>query len=359
MRIAFVAPANSTHTVKWVNALYKKGIDVVLFSLECHCDATKEINNGIEVVYLPGKNALAYYTAAPVLKNYLKHGDFDVVNAHYASGYGTLARMARAYPLLLNVWGSDVYEFPYQNKINHIILLRNLKNADYLASTSRAMADQTNKLLGKNKQIFITPFGVETTRFNLKNYDDNDKKSFTVGIVKLLEEVYSIDVLIKAFALFKDQYSGEKSINLDIYGYGSKEQELKELAIDLNIEDVVSFKGRIPNSNVPDVLLGMDAYVLTSSSESFGVSAVEAMAAALPVIATSVPGFREIVEDGKTGFIVPVGDYQQIATLLLKLADEDELCKKLGYAGRNRAQELYDWDKNVDTMIKIYTTISK
>ena len=164
MKLAFVAPANSVHTVRWVNAMARRGLEVTLFSLACHPARTGAIEPAVQICYLPGSGMAGYYTAAPRLRSALRRGGFDVVNAHYASGYGTLARLAGARPLLLNVWGSDVYEFPYQGRIKHTILLRNLRYADRIASTSHAMADQVRLLLGEpDREIPVTPFGSATS----------------------------------------------------------------------------------------------------------------------------------------------------------------------------------------------------
>ncbi|MDR0314669.1 MAG: glycosyltransferase family 4 protein, partial [Oscillospiraceae bacterium] len=106
MKIAFVAPASSIHTARWVNSLSENNIDITLFSLRCHRDIDGAISDKVKITYLAGKNSLAYFTSSNELRKHLDNEDFDLVNTHYASGYGTLARLAKARPMLLNVWGS-------------------------------------------------------------------------------------------------------------------------------------------------------------------------------------------------------------------------------------------------------------
>ena len=96
-----------------------------------------------------------------------------------------------------------------------------------------------------------------------------------------------------------------------------------------------------------------------SRSESFGVSAVEAMACEIPVIATKVAGFQEVVRDGETGILVDVDDVQAMADAIKKLYDDKELREQYGKAGRKRVQNLYDWNENVDEMITLYRNVSK
>lgn len=89
-------------------------------------------------------------------------------------------------------------------------------------------------------------------------------------------------------------------------------------------------------------------------SESFGVAAVEAMACGIPVIASDADGFKEVIEDGITGILVPKGDIDAIAESMYKLMHNDKLRKQMGQAGVQHVKKLYDWDNNVNNMEEIY-----
>ena len=149
-----------------------------------------------------------------------------------------------------------------------------------------------------------------------------------------------------------------KKVRLNIYGMGEQESALKALTEKLHIKDKVFFGGWIPNDQVPIVLNQMDVFVLGSESESFGVAAVEAMACGLPVVATCVSGFREVVEDGVTGFLVPVGDAERMAGRMRELYRDEGLRLKMGERGRKRVEQLYEWDSCVDKMIEYYREIA-
>jgi glycosyltransferase involved in cell wall biosynthesis len=95
-------------------------------------------------------------------------------------------------------------------------------------------------------------------------------------------------------------------------------------------------------ADVPNLLARSEVFVLSSRSEGFPVSVLEAMAAGLPVVATDVGGVREAVEDGETGFLVPAADSEALAGALDRLLVDGELRRRLGAAGRARALSRFD-----------------
>lgn len=357
MKILFIAPANSIHTVRWINTLSKKGNKVLLVSLLSHREQVNTICKNVNVSYLKFGGRKGYYLNAPYLNQLYKKFQPDIINVHYASGYGTLARITRLPHILLSVWGSDVYDFPYESKWKMNVIRKNLQYAEKIASTSHAMARQVSKLIG-NAEVMITPFGVDTKKFKRMHLQKED--CFTVGIIKALTYKYGVDIVIKAFYRFLEETKIDNA-RLLIYGDGEQKKELIKLCKKLNISEKVYFEGYIPNEDVPNILNDIDVICLGSrlDSESFGVSAVEAMACEVPVIATDVDGFLEVIQDNITGYIVPRNDYKSMASRLLLLYKNKNLRKTMGSESRKRVVELYHWDNNVESMIQIYKSISK
>lgn len=353
MKIAFVSAAGSSHTVKWVNALSRKGHTVRLYSLPDHENKLKNLDAAVEVMYLKKGGFAGYFTNAAELRRDIEAFCPDVVNAHYASGYGTLARRARVHPLVLSVWGSDVYEFPLKSPVHKYLVAKNIKKADVVASTSHVMAEQVRRVFGEKRDIHITPFGVDCALFAP---NPTEKSGCCIGTVKALEAVYGIDILIRSFHLFLQKAPTDQVYRLDIYGKGSKQAELQQLIDSLELSGKATLCGAVPNTEVPHILSGMDIVCLPSRSESFGVSAVEAMACEVPVVSSDVDGFLETVEDGVTGFLTPIGDVQAVAEKLLQLALDPSLRQTMGKAGRERVLRLYDFDKNVEQMEEVYQT---
>jgi glycosyltransferase involved in cell wall biosynthesis len=353
MKIAFISAAQSSHTVKWVNALCRKGHTVRLYSLPSHENRLGNIDPGVEIVYLGRGGFSGYFLNAGELRRDLKSFSPDVVNAHYASGYGTLARLSRAHPLVLSVWGSDVYDFPGKSPFHKMLVAQNIQAADVLASTSRVMAEQVRRVFRYAKEIAVTPFGVDCSLFAPHPQEHGE---FCVGTVKALEDKYGMEYLIRAFAQFSREMPDLGPRSLIIYGKGSKRDELQGLIDSLGLSGCASLCGAVPNTQVPEIINGIDVFCLPSilDSESFGVSAVEAMACGVPVIASDVDGFTETVEDGVTGFVVPRKDASAVAEKLKLLAKDPALREKMGRAGRERVLRLYDFQKNVEQMEEVY-----
>ena len=365
MKILFLAAGNNAHTIKWVNELARIGHEVHLVYQKQHIPKSGLIDKKVIQYTLPVSGNAGYYMNCFFLKKIYTTIKPDIINAHYASGYGTLARISKLKPLVLSVWGSDVYDFPYQSKLKYNIIKKNLLFADKIASTSHIMAKQIHKLVPDiNKDIAITPFGVDLELFPLKpQHDEEENKIITIGIVKALAPKYGIEYLIKAFKILIDHYKNSENefrFKLVIYGKGDQLNSLKELACNLGIENLVDFKGYIDNSKVSEALNKITIFALPSIRESFGVAAIEAMAVGVPVVATDADGFREVIVDGESGLIVPKKDSEAMAKALKKLVDDKELRIRFRETGRKRVEELYDLKKNLKTMETLYSeTLSK
>ncbi|HEX2938146.1 MAG TPA: glycosyltransferase [Ruminiclostridium sp.] len=347
MRIAVLGAAKSIHTIKWVKALAGNGHTVELYSLPDQKAPAGTLGD-IKVNYLKTGGVAGYWLCAGELKKLLREFEPDVLNVHYASGYGTLARLCGIKPVLLSVWGSDVYDFPYQGYINKRMLIKNIESAAAVASTSKAMAEQVKRVHFTDKRIYITPFGVDTEVF--RRCGEPPKDRITVGIVKALEPKYGVEYLIRAFSLFKNRIIKEDKvpadgIKLEIYGDGSLLHPLKALANELNISEEVQFHGAVPHAYVPRIMSSFDIFCAPSveDSESFGVAAVEAMACEIPVVVSDVDGFKEVVRDRETGFIVTRRDPVTLSNKIYTLAVSEQLRYSMGQAGRSHVMNCYEW----------------
>ncbi|WP_346689524.1 glycosyltransferase [uncultured Cloacibacillus sp.] len=353
MKIAFLAPLSSIHTIRWANVFAEHGHEVHVISM--HNLSVDQLHQGVCAHMLPLKAPLGYYLNVWAIKSILKRIKPDVLNAHYASGYGTLARLSGYHPLVLSVWGSDVYDFPYESHIKMSIIQKNLDAADIICSTSEVMKKQTESLLRSSKKIFVTPFGIDTTKFTpKKNFAE---EVHVIGTVKTLAPQYGINTLIKAFAIVANKLV-DKSLKLVIAGDGLQGTELVNLAASLGIADKCEFLGKIPHNKVPEVLHSFDIYVALSENESFGVAILEASACGLPVIVSDAGGLPEVVENGVTGIVVPKHDPKAAAEAILQLIRCDKKRKIYGQNGIQRVKSLYHWENCYCIMHEVFKKVS-
>jgi glycosyltransferase involved in cell wall biosynthesis len=294
---------------------------------------------------------VGYYLNALQLRRLLLSLQPDLLNTHYASGYGTLARFSGFHPNLLSVWGSDVYDFPYQSRWKLRTLRKNILSADQIASTSNAMKHHTSSISFLSKEIIVTPFGVDCKQFS-PLFSKVDIGKLRIGTVKRMTPKYGISYLIQAFAQARQW--GLVNAELVLVGGGSQEQELKGLVVNLGLQNFVQFIGPVPHSEVPKWLNSFDIYVTLSESESFGVAVLEASACGIPVIVSDAGGLPEVVVDGQTGFIVPRKDPYAAAERLLCLASDPNLRRVMGQTGRRFVLDTYEWSKCADFMENLY-----
>jgi glycosyltransferase involved in cell wall biosynthesis len=367
MRIALLALKDSIHAIRWANSLSARGHEIDLISMHTQRDS---LNSQVIQHDLKMGPPFGYFLNVWKLKNILKEIQPDILHAHYASGYGTLARLSHFHPLIISVWGSDVFDFPLRSPLHRRILVDNLCAADWICSTSTMMAKHTTGLTDcVNDRISIVPFGIDCDRFrSFEGFREPD--NLTIGTVKTMASKYGIDTLIHAFAKLYYCMKSKKPLMASklrlvlVGGRPSKSrddqtEELKKLAEQLGIQRRVNFVGQVQHSHVPEWLNRFDIYVALSrlDSESFGVAVLEASACELPVVVSNVGGLPDVVQDGVTGYVVPKENPALAAETLYKLAVDPALREVIGKNGRNHVVSKYDWEKNVTKMEKIYYSI--
>jgi len=318
----------------------------------------ENVDSSIEVTQYPFRGNIGYFTMVASVRRLLGVIKPDVLNAHYASGYATTARLVGFHPWVLSVWGSDVYDVPYESPLHKYLVKGNLLAADKVASTSHCMASQIRKIAPELKQIAITPFGVEMQLFQNASSSLRDRpanSNITIGTVKVLTPNYEVHTLIKAFhlvytTLLKSKSQTAARLRLRIVGDGLQREELMQLALKLKISHITTFTGRVAYKNVPAELEKLDIYIALSLRESFGVAIIEAGAASRPVIVSDADGLKEVVVDKKTGLIVPKSDVKAVCVAIMKLVEDEVLRIDMGKKGREHVVANYDWHDSVNIM---------
>lgn len=356
MRIAFLANAASPHTPRWVGGLSRLGHDLHLISIH---DLREPVPDSATLHRLHPGAPLGYFLAVPALRRTLRRIEPDLLHAGYVTGYGALARLSRFRPQIQSAWGTDVFGFPWKSRIHRGFVSANLRFADRVLSTSRAMADMITLVEPSITEIGLTPFGINTTTFAPLQSPcrRGSQGDFVVGTARMLHHRYGIDVLVRGFAHAVAESRDGARWCLRIAGDGPLRGPLQDLAAELGIAHKVQFEGYLPQTEMPRFLQELDVFAVMSRSESFGVAVLEASACCLPVVAANVGGLPEVVRHSETGFLVAPESPAELAQRLLLMASNAPLRSALGRAGRRFVCSNYDEDSCLRTLEQEYESV--
>jgi glycosyltransferase involved in cell wall biosynthesis len=138
-----------------------------------------------------------------------------------------------------------------------------------------------------------------------------------------------------------------------LVGDGELKSQLQKQCHDLGLEDIVHFTGW--REDIADLLATSSLFVLPSLGEHFGRVLIEAMAMAKPVVATNAGGVPEIVTDRETGLLVPPAQPGQLAECVRVILHDPALARRMGAAGRQRAEQVFSLTQHARSMEAVYT----
>jgi len=341
-RIVIFSWSDSVHVMRWVTGLTERGYDIKVVSLD------REIPPGMNAAILPRRGRFSYFTQASKAAAEARRFGPDLVHVHYAAGFGVWGRRAGIKPLVVSVWGSDLFQFP-SNFANRIIIRRNLNAATHITATSRMLSDLVLKLApGTQDRISLIPFGVSIPTEITPMPPVNPLK---ICFIKSHRPIYGIDVLIRAVATVRESFP---DVQLNLAGDGPITAELQTLVTNMNLTDTVRFVGRVDHQQIQSFVAEHHLMAMPSHMESFGVAALDAAAVARPVVATNVGGIPEVVDDGRTGILVPPGDPKRLAEAIIKLGSDVDLINNMGQAGLRMVKDRFAWNKSLDMMAELY-----
>jgi glycosyltransferase involved in cell wall biosynthesis len=170
-----------------------------------------------------------------------------------------------------------------------------------------------------------------------------------VGYVGRIKRYKRIDYLLEALAIVAKTIPG---VRLALAGSGDYLPSLVSLAERLDIKDRVDFMGFVSEQEKIDMLRKSHVVVNPSSKEGWGVTVIEANACGAPVIASDVPGLRDAVVDGETGFLVPYGDIDGFAARITQVLSDEALRTTLSRQAIEWAKR-FNWDDSADAILKV------
>ena len=189
--------------------------------------------------------------------------------------------------------------------------------------------------------VDLALFDAETNRTPLAEFGFAEDEP-VVGIVAGLHPWKDHGTLLKAARIVIDKIPDARFL---IVGEGVTRPELESLCDDLQITPNVHFTGA--RHDVARLLTAIDVFALTSTTEAFPISLLEAMACGRPAVCTAVGGVPELLTDGESGYLVPPKDTQQLAARLLSLLSDPDTARRMGRAGRERVEAEFSLDRTV------------
>jgi len=306
--------------------------------------------------------ALNYPVAVGRLAGFVRRRQVDLVHTntiHNLYGVAT-ARLTRR----PHVW--HIREIVWQSRALRRFEVGLARLADRVVVTSDAVAamfaDARGRLPANVRKV---PNGVDVGAFapgqpsgRLRADLALPPEAPLVGVVCRLDAWKGVDVFLRAAAALRSAAPGAHFVVVggSLPGQETHARDLERLATELGLGDRVRFAGwRYGPSEMPDVMRALSVLALPSKEpEPFGLVLLEAMACAVPVVATDHGGPREICLDGKTGLLVPPGDAPAMAAAIGRLLADPDEARVMGEAGRRRVEALYDGRETIRRIESVY-----
>lgn len=246
-----------------------------------------------------------------------------------------------------------------------------LRFADRIVAATPAELAQLQWLYqADTKKIVVIPPGVDASRFYPIPFDEAKE---AIGVppcermllfVGRIEPLKGIDTLIRAIALMRQQnvfvclsvIGGDPGKPDPKSGDNAEMARIQEMHKQAGVEDLVTFLGKRGQDTLPYYYSAAEAVVVPSHYESFGMVALEAMACGTPVVASQVGGLAFLVQDGLTGFTVPVDDPAALAERLVKLINHPELRREMGQRAAKLARD-YAWENISRRIFDLYKSV--
>lgn len=246
------------------------------------------------------------------------------------------------------------YPIQMLKRLNFYLLRRTAINSDLLFTYSNFSKGLVKDSIGdkyNNNVKTISP-GVDPTWFDV--FVRKNEKYSNLLYFGRIEHEKGIDILMKAFAGLLKEFS---FLKLHLIGEGNYLGYCKHLCTDLRIENNIIFYGWKKKKEIQEIMANCDLCILPSRIESFGLTIVESMAGGIPLISTTSGAITEIVEDGRTGILIPSNDVRSLSKSIFFALKNIDKMRKMAKAAREKVKASFSWDQAAKKHIDIYKSI--
>lgn len=289
----------------------------------------------------------------------------DLLHVHYAIPHATSAYLARQMlaeagkrlPVVTTLHGTDI-TIVGQDHSYHAITKFSIEKSDGITAVSEFLKAETIRAFGcEHCAVTVVPNFVDPRVFRPDRRDPALRRDLAgdrpiIMHISNFRPVKRVRDIVATFARVRARIPAV----LVMIGDGPDRGVAEEDARRLGVQDDVRFLGRI--DAVAPLLAVADVYVLATDRESFGLSALEAQACGVPVVAAGVGGIAEVVEDGVTGALVPVGDIAAFTEAITRLLTDRALWERQSAAAVRRARAKFNIDDVVSRYEAVYASVT-
>lgn len=295
----------------------------------------------------------------------------DLLHVHYAIPHAVSAYLAREMlkpirhlPVVTTLHGTDITLVGRDPSFLPITRF-GIERSDAVTAISRYLREATHKAFCPDCEIEVIYNFIDADYYRRDPNEDvrrslapNGERIIlhvsTFRPVKRISDCIEIVARIKKLEAEAGSLSGVKLV---MCGDGPERADAEALAVRLGVADLVRFVGKQPQSRIRDYLSVADLLLLPSQSESFGLTALEAMACEVPVIATRVGGIPELVEDEECGYLFEIGEVDSMAAASLRVLRDDALRERLGRRGREIAVSRFTTELIIPQYEELYDRV--
>jgi len=275
----------------------------------------------------------------------------DLLHVHYAVPHAISAYLAKQIlkneiKIVTTLHGTDITLVGLEPSFLQLMKF-SIEQSDGVTAVSRFLREKTLTNYGIRKEIDVIPNFIDPEKYK-RIPSPNLQCTLAPHDERILmhtsnfRAVKRVDDVVRIFHRVLEKVPSK----LVLIGDGPERSNCEKLCRELGIFDAVKFVGK--QTEIVDLLSVADVFLMPSQSESFGLSALEAMACEVPVVSSSVGGLPELVAHGETGFIAEIGDVERMARYTIDLLTNAPKHKQFAAAARKRAVDLFAMDKIVD-----------